>query len=142
MDDILDQSLQIIYEKYIQKQTIRFVVDCAHEAFLKLIRMHFYQHSTIPQDIWRADIPIPPSPPDSWAYNQVPVYKNIPLKTTEIRVNTAVATENQLVKHDSTTDLSSEPSQTLISDVKVLVDNIIKNLPVTYETKSISVWFA
>ncbi|RZB39749.1 Enkurin domain containing protein [Asbolus verrucosus] len=83
-------------------------------------------------EFWGSEEHISPSPPDSWALNQVPVYRNI---TTEPELNTLshikleMAEKGGEIMTGSQAELISEPSESLLEDVRAIIDEIVDNLP-------------
>ncbi|KAL4714274.1 hypothetical protein ACJJTC_009626 [Scirpophaga incertulas] len=88
-EDILDKTMDIIYERYMETQTVSFTVHCAAQAWLKLIDWEFYRHDPgedptayppcyIPhrEQSWMPDDPPDPSPKDSWCKHDMPVMES------------------------------------------------------------------
>lgn len=138
MGEILEKALKQIHERYMDQQLIKFVVHCSHQALMKALRIHFYQHNDYIRNslFWGSEKRPEPSYPDSWALDQVPVSKNM---CEEEELNTLSRTKLEMglkgaeIVVDSTVDLSSEPSETLLEDIKEMINDIINNLPVKYE---------
>lgn len=76
-NEIIDIALQKCYENYLQNQSIKFVAHCAHKALVKLLELEFYYHDQgrpyyFGHPDWMPDLPLEPSPSDS--YCAKPVY--------------------------------------------------------------------
>ncbi|XP_030761729.1 uncharacterized protein LOC115886628 [Sitophilus oryzae] len=75
-EELMDRVMKECYDIYIKKQTIRFVVQCAYDALVKFISISCYYHYPVPNiktSSWTSDVPIEPSPKDTWAIGAVPV---------------------------------------------------------------------
>ncbi|XP_044272568.1 uncharacterized protein LOC123016313 [Tribolium madens] len=138
MHEILETSLETIEKRYLERQTIKFVVHCAHQALTKALKMHFYQHNDYIRnaEFWGSEKRLEPSFPDSWAINQVPVTKNIAEEeelNTLKRIKSEIDRKGGEILLDSTVDLISEPSESLLVDIRGILDEILDNLPVVFE---------
>ncbi|EFA08257.1 uncharacterized protein LOC103313897 [Tribolium castaneum] len=138
MHEILENSLETIQKRYMERQTIKFVVHCAHQALTKALKMHFYQHNDYIRsaDFWGSEKRIEPSFPDSWAINEIPATKNIAEEeelNTLKRIQSEVNRKGGEILVDSTVDLISEPSESLLEDIRAIIDDIVDNLPVVFE---------
>lgn len=73
-----------IKRRHIEKESIKYTVNCAHRALLQLLEMEFYVHDKgqpfySGHPVWMPDEEPKPSPADSWAVAQVPIsQKSLP----------------------------------------------------------------
>lgn len=93
------------YKKYLEKQSVKFLVHCTHKAWIKLIDLNFYVHNPVwpffnGHKDWIVDVPPEPSPPDTWAAFNVPISE---IKDDE-------SNEISLSDHDSVNSIVSVPS--------------------------------
>ncbi|XP_050664818.1 uncharacterized protein LOC126965320 isoform X2 [Leptidea sinapis] len=88
-EDIVEDALNICYEKYMERQTSLFTAHCAAEAWIKLIDWYFYRHdpgeepSAHPQcfipkrtESWIPDEIPDPSPKDTWCKHELTVLED------------------------------------------------------------------
>lgn len=71
-EEIIERALDTCYEKYIEKQRIKFVVYCAHMALQRIINLNFFMHDPgkpyyVGHPDWEPDPTPVPSAPDTWA---------------------------------------------------------------------------
>lgn len=89
-EEIIEKSLEICYERYMEIQNVKFTVHCASQAWLKLIDWNFFRHdpgedptayppSYIPNRIksWTPDNIPDPSPKDTWARHDLEVVEEV-----------------------------------------------------------------
>lgn len=75
-EEIIENTLNQIERIVQEKEALRLAVDCTIEALKKVIGLYFYFHMDsvdVKQPTWCPDEPIPPSPPDTWSANRVPI---------------------------------------------------------------------
>ncbi|XP_050301787.1 uncharacterized protein LOC126739985 [Anthonomus grandis grandis] len=75
-EELMERVMDECYKSYIKSQTIKFVVQCAYDALLKYLSFECYYHPEPPDTstpIWTPDLPIEPSPKDTWAADAVPI---------------------------------------------------------------------
>ncbi|RVE42709.1 hypothetical protein evm_012646 [Chilo suppressalis] len=105
-EDIIEDAMAVVYERYMEKQNALFTVHCAAEAWLKLIDWHFYRHDPgedpsayppcfIPKraESWAADEMPAPSPKDTWCHHDLNVVEHA---TDEMPVKSPSATSLDL----------------------------------------------
>ena len=139
MTEIVDTTFEKIYERDMERQTIKFVVHCAHQALLKALRIHFYQHNDYirTDQFWGSDKHLAPSSPDSWSFHQVPLMPvSKYMSPTELELNTLSLIKLQvedkggvLVMGDAADTETLPPG--LLEDVRALIDEMIDNVPIS-----------
>ncbi|XP_063386872.1 uncharacterized protein C2orf81-like [Cydia fagiglandana] len=89
-EEIVEDAILIVYEKYMERQIAPFTVHCAAQAWLKLIDWYFYKHDPgedpsahppcfIPKRVesWTPDEMPSPSPKDSWGRMNLNVVEEV-----------------------------------------------------------------
>ncbi|XP_018322187.1 uncharacterized protein LOC108734910 isoform X2 [Agrilus planipennis] len=77
-EEIIENALNEIYNKYIDNQSVKFVVHCACNALEKIVDLYFYHHDHGQpyydnHPAWTPDVPPNSSTPDSWAPQYTPM---------------------------------------------------------------------
>ncbi|XP_059057719.1 uncharacterized protein LOC131851261 isoform X2 [Achroia grisella] len=85
-EEIVEEALRIVYERYMERQNVLFTAHCAAQAWLKLIDWNFYRHDPgedpsahppcfIPKRVesWIPDELPEPSPKDTWSRHELNV---------------------------------------------------------------------
>lgn len=103
---ILNHVLDACYQKYLEKQSVKFLVHCAYKALVKLIDLNFYVHNPVWSNFqnspdWSADAPPEPSPPDTWAAYNVP-FSTPQSEVSEILSSTITSTASDLCLRNKT----------------------------------------
>ncbi|CAH0564285.1 unnamed protein product [Brassicogethes aeneus] len=84
-DEIINNVLDQIYEKHLEKRKISYVLECTYEAMVKLLEIEFYFHHIsepyyVNHPLWTPDNPPEPSEPDTMCYGKVETQKRIPVE--------------------------------------------------------------
>lgn len=100
--------LESCYEKYLEKQSVKFLVNCTYKALIKLIDLNFYVHNPVwpyfkSHPDWSEDLPPEPSPPDTWAAYNVPF--NRPKPETVDSLSTDLSSNEPEMYAPSSTEL-------------------------------------
>lgn len=91
--EIVRAALDLIYENYLEKQTVYFVSHCSRLAWKALVEWNFQQKDKggyREADVDQLDMEPLPSPKDSWAGHSVPIGLESPrrLRFTDIEAQT------------------------------------------------------
>ncbi|XP_063625520.1 uncharacterized protein C2orf81 homolog [Cydia splendana] len=94
-EEIVEDAIQIVFERYMERQTAPFTVHCAAQAWLKLIGWYFYKHDPgedpsaqppcfIPKRVesWTPDEMPSPSPRDAWGRKNLNVVEEVVIEET------------------------------------------------------------
>lgn len=143
MEEIFLSAMEIIHENYIKSQTVKLVVDCAHQAFIRLISLYFYQHNDYvrSKEIWGSDRPPQPSPPDSWAPNQIPICRKIDVDhelNTVSKIDLSMKGDFIASAWDGDT-CSRVSSSDLYEDVQQMLEDILDSVPLLGRSPSSTV---
>lgn len=85
--ELFDRAWKQCYENYLKRQTVRFVVDCAHEAITEIVNLNFYVHDEgspyyVGHPSWIPNKLPEPSTPDGWATCKVSSSKKTAKEST------------------------------------------------------------
>ncbi|KAF7279125.1 hypothetical protein GWI33_007539 [Rhynchophorus ferrugineus] len=75
-EELMSRVMKECYKIYLEKQTIRFVVQCAYDALVRFLSFQFYYHHPVPNvkdPTWTPDSHVEPSPKDTWSAGAIPV---------------------------------------------------------------------
>lgn len=118
-----------IEQRRIEKESVKYIVDCARKSLLQLLNMEFYVHDKgqpfySGHPAWMPDEEPKPSPGDSWAVCQVPIRR----KSSQIDLSAV----DGIVETTSSKDITSSTSKTYEESLKSDED---VELRLVYETK-------
>lgn len=150
-EDLMSRVMNVCYQNYLEKQTVKFMAHCTVKAFAQLLNMAFFNHDLgkpyyYNHPCYTGDKAITPSPPDSWAAYTAPIKLKPQLPIAEVFTDDldvcSVVTDNyENVFQDSPLNNQSEiqvlyqspsleapePSTIEVIEVKTLSDLIVPN---------------
>lgn len=50
-EELMRRVMDEIYKRYLEQQSIRFTVDCAHKALVQILKTEFYVHDKVKENI-------------------------------------------------------------------------------------------
>ncbi|KAB0793673.1 hypothetical protein PPYR_13293 [Photinus pyralis] len=77
-EELMTRVMNECYKSYIEKQSVKLMVHCAHRALVQLVNFGCFNHDPGSpfyenHPAWSADSPPRPSPVDNWAAGTIPV---------------------------------------------------------------------
>lgn len=77
-EELMKRVMDEIYRRYLERQSIKFTVDCAHKALVQTLKTEFLVHDKgrpfyVNHPAWVPDRQPEPSAPDSWAARNVKI---------------------------------------------------------------------
>lgn len=95
-EDLMSRVLNECYKKYIEKESIKYVVDCAHLAWKQIVDLNFYVHDSVTDfygkdSLWIPDKELEPCVSDSWAKGNISAKPRSLPKLSTHKVNTVIS---------------------------------------------------
>ncbi|GLV34899.1 hypothetical protein CBL_09379 [Carabus blaptoides fortunei] len=77
-EELLSRVLDECYKKYIEKESIKYIVDCAYLSWKQIVDINFYVHDRLTDfygnnSLWIPDEELEPCIADSWAKGNISV---------------------------------------------------------------------
>lgn len=138
-EEIISNAFEQYAKTNISERSVKFLVECAHEAWKKIIRLYFFNHDrteNTESPYWKSDVEPTHCEPDSYAVNNVKLATKVEPKIEPIPVVSSDSIFESIKGTEEQSQISATPTAYTDKSTKSGTESEVKNPSVVSKTQS------